>query len=129
MYNQYLTLLTLWVRIQLMTRVLDITLCNTVCQCWWFSPGTPVSSTNKTDRHDISDIFCLFIISLHKSFTLSLLRTATFPRPRHRSGSKSGIWARFVSRGEVLSSETMYINVVVIIRQSQINNTSHSAYI
>jgi hypothetical protein len=28
-----------------------------VCQWpatgWWFSPGTPVSSTNKTDRHDI----------------------------------------------------------------------------
>ena len=23
---------------------------------WWFSPGTPVSSTNKTDRHDITEI-------------------------------------------------------------------------
>jgi hypothetical protein len=22
----------------------------------WFSPGTPVSSTNKTDRHDIAEI-------------------------------------------------------------------------
>jgi hypothetical protein len=22
---------------------------------WWFSSGTPVSSTNKTDRHDIRD--------------------------------------------------------------------------
>jgi len=22
----------------------------------WFSPGTPVSSTNKTDRHDIAKI-------------------------------------------------------------------------
>jgi hypothetical protein len=34
--------------------VLDTTLCDKVCQ-WlvagrWFSPGTPVSSTNKTDR-------------------------------------------------------------------------------
>ena len=26
----------------------------TVCQ--WFSPGTPVSSSNKTDRHDITEI-------------------------------------------------------------------------
>jgi hypothetical protein len=27
---------------------------------WWFSPGTPVSSTNKTDRHDTIEIlFCL----------------------------------------------------------------------
>ena len=25
-------------------------------QVWWFSPGTTVSSTNKTDSHDIADI-------------------------------------------------------------------------
>ena len=35
--------------------LLDTTLCDTVCQ-WlvigrWFSPGTPVSSSNKTHRH------------------------------------------------------------------------------
>jgi len=23
---------------------------------WWFSSGAPVSSTNKTDRHDITEI-------------------------------------------------------------------------
>jgi hypothetical protein len=23
---------------------------------WWFSPGPPVSSTNKTDPHDIAEI-------------------------------------------------------------------------
>ena len=38
--------------------VLDITLCDKVCQ-WlatgrWFSSGTPVSSTNKIDRHVIN---------------------------------------------------------------------------
>ena len=33
---------------------LDTTLCDQVDQ--WFSPGTPVSSTNKTDRHDIAEI-------------------------------------------------------------------------
>ena len=38
----------------------DTTLCDKVCQ-WlaigqWFSSGTPVSSTNKTDRHDIFGI-------------------------------------------------------------------------
>jgi hypothetical protein len=43
-----------------MRGVLDTTLCDKVCQ-WlatgrWFSPGTPVSSTNKTDRHDITEI-------------------------------------------------------------------------
>jgi hypothetical protein len=40
--------------------VIDTTLCDKVCQ-WlaailWFSPGTPVSSTNKTDCHDITEI-------------------------------------------------------------------------
>ena len=27
-----------------------------VCKCLWFYPGTPVSSTNKTDRNDIAEI-------------------------------------------------------------------------
>ena len=41
--------------------VLDATLCDKVCQ-WlaigpWFSPGTPVSSTSETDRHEIAEIF------------------------------------------------------------------------
>jgi hypothetical protein len=34
--------------------LLDTTLCDKVCQ--WFSPGTPVSSTNKTDHHGITEI-------------------------------------------------------------------------
>jgi len=43
-------------------------LCDKVCQ-WlatgrWFSPGTPVSSTNKTDRHDITEI--LLKVALNK---------------------------------------------------------------
>jgi hypothetical protein len=40
--------------------VLDTTLCDKVCQ-WlatdqWFSPSTPITSTNITDRHDITEI-------------------------------------------------------------------------
>jgi hypothetical protein len=40
--------------------VLDTTLCDKDCQ-WlatgrWFSLGTPISSINKTDRHDITEI-------------------------------------------------------------------------
>jgi len=40
--------------------VLDTTLCDKICH-WLaagrlFSPGTPVSSTNKTDRHDVTNI-------------------------------------------------------------------------
>ena len=40
--------------------VLDTTLCDQVCQWlatgWWFSPGTPDPSTNKTDHHDNTEI-------------------------------------------------------------------------
>ena len=40
--------------------VLDTALCNKVCQ-WlttdrWYTPGTPVSFTNKTDRYDTTEI-------------------------------------------------------------------------
>ena len=54
--NQYLSPLTLWVRIPLRRGVLDTTLCDKVCQ-WlatgrWFSPSTPVSSTNTTNSHN-----------------------------------------------------------------------------
>jgi hypothetical protein len=50
--------LMLWVRIS--TRARCTAFCDTVCQ-WlatgrWFSPGPPVSSTNRTDRHDITEI-------------------------------------------------------------------------
>jgi hypothetical protein len=47
----------LWVQIPL--RVRYTTLCDKVCQLLatgqWFSPGNPVSSTNKTDHHDITE--------------------------------------------------------------------------
>jgi hypothetical protein len=33
---------------------MEKTLCDEVCQ--WFSSGTPTSSINKTDRHDIIEI-------------------------------------------------------------------------
>ena len=40
--------------------VLNTILFDKVCQWlaagWWFSPGTPVSSTNKIDCHDITEI-------------------------------------------------------------------------
>ena len=58
--NQCLSPLTLWVWIPLRRGVLDTTLCDKVCQClttvWWFSPGIPVSPTNKTNCHDKTEI-------------------------------------------------------------------------
>ena len=50
------------------TSVLDTTLCDKVCQCLaaglWFSPGTPVSPTNKTDRHNIIEILLKVALSI-----------------------------------------------------------------
>ena len=47
--------------------VLDTTLCDKVCQ-WlvaglWFSPGTPVSFTNKTDHHIIAEILLKVVLN------------------------------------------------------------------
>ena len=65
--NQWLSPLTLWVRTPL-TRA--TTLCDKVSQRLatgrWFSPGTPVSSTNKTDRHDITEILLKLALNTMK---------------------------------------------------------------
>ena len=62
--NQCLLPLMLWGWISI--RVRCTTLYDKACQwlatCQWFSPGTPVSSSNKTDRHDITEI--LFKVTL-----------------------------------------------------------------
>ena len=51
--------------------VLDATLCDKVCQWlstgWWFSPGTPVTSTNKTDGHDIAEILMKMALNTIKT--------------------------------------------------------------
>jgi hypothetical protein len=56
--SQCLSSLMLWVRLPQRARC--TTLCDKVCQ-WlaagrWYSLGTPVSSTNETDRNDIAEI-------------------------------------------------------------------------
>ena len=72
--NQCLSPLTLWVWTLLRWGVLNTTLCNKVCQ-WlaagrWFSLGTPVSSTNKTDRHDITEILLKVAFKHHITHSL-----------------------------------------------------------
>jgi hypothetical protein len=49
--NNFTTLVHMW---EETIPPLDKTLCDKVCQ--WFSTGPPVSSTNKTDLHDITEI-------------------------------------------------------------------------
>jgi hypothetical protein len=75
MYNylcsQCLSPLMLWVPISIRARC--ITLCDNVCQ-WlatgrWFSPGTPVSFTNKTERHDMAEILLKVALNTIKQTT------------------------------------------------------------
>ena len=53
--------------------VLDSTLGDKVCQ--WFSPSAPVSSTNKTDRHDITEI--LLKVALNTINHMFILQTCS----------------------------------------------------
>ena len=69
--NQYLSPLILWVLISIRARC--TTLCNTVCQ-WlatgrWFTPCPLVSSTNKTDRHNITEILLKVTLNTIKQIT------------------------------------------------------------
>jgi len=75
MYNQHLSPLKLWVWILLMARHTwyNITWCDKV---WltagrWFYPGTAVSSTNKTDCHDITEILLKVALKTISSSTLN----------------------------------------------------------
>ena len=64
---------------------LDTTLCDEVCQCLvtgrWIFLGTPVSSTNKTDNHDITELLLkvalntitLYGVSTHYAIEKSML--------------------------------------------------------
>ena len=75
--NQCISPLTLWVRISRRRGVLDTTLCDKVCQCLatdrWFSLGTLASFTNKTDRHDITEILLNVLLNTILPFTVGCI--------------------------------------------------------
>ena len=71
-----------------MRGVLNTTLCDKVCQSlvagWWYSAGTLVSSANKTDCNDITEILLKVALST-KTLTLTIMAQPTelsnmFPR-------------------------------------------------
>jgi hypothetical protein len=100
--NQCLSPLMLWVRFSIRARCTS--LCDKVYQ-WlvtdrWFSPGPPVSSINKTDRHDKTEILlkvqyvCLFltqqstnpkrIVVSYKNLDVFLVRATRFWNPLYQ---------------------------------------------
>jgi hypothetical protein len=69
----------------LMRGVLNTTLCDKGCQ-WlvtgrWFSPGTPVFFTNKTDHHHITEILLKKALNI---ITLTLLISFCKSTRKHR---------------------------------------------
>ena len=76
--NQCLSPLMLWAR-KISIRARCTTLCDKVWQ-WhaagrWFSLGSPISSANKTDRHDIAEILLKVVLNTRKpSFLIHLYR-------------------------------------------------------
>ena len=59
---------------QISIRAMCTTLCDKVCQ-WlatgrWFSPGPSVSSTNKTDRHNITELLFKVLLNTIKQTNL-----------------------------------------------------------
>jgi hypothetical protein len=40
---------------------------------WWFSPGSPASSTTKTGRHDIAEILLKVALKHQKSIEIDQL--------------------------------------------------------
>jgi len=59
--------------------VLYTTLCDKVFQCLatgrWFSPDTTVSSTNQTERHDITEILLKVALSTIKTNIYDMSRS------------------------------------------------------
>ena len=68
LWNQCLPPLMLWA--QILIRARCTTFYGEVCQWlatgWWFSLGPPVSSTNKTDCHDITEILLKVVLNTIK---------------------------------------------------------------
>jgi hypothetical protein len=90
--NQCLSPLMLWFRISIRARC--TTVCDKVCQWFatgrWFSPGLPVFSTNKTDRHDKTEILLKVALNTIKQTnkqTINKMRNITHHQKYHRNRS------------------------------------------
>jgi hypothetical protein len=83
-YAICLSPLMLWVRIPLRWGVLDTTLCDKVCQWFaagrWFSQVLLVSSTNKTDHHDITEILLKVMWNTIKPTNLNTLNEINYDK-------------------------------------------------
>ena len=90
--------------------VLDTTLSGKVCK-WlatgrWVSPGTPVSSTNKTDSHDIIEILLKVVLN-----TINLIRSCRVLsecKPHNNSTSTTKLHTNSSAEADEFSSGQSY---------------------
>jgi hypothetical protein len=61
------TYVTLWVYILNIALVASDKVYQLLAHGWWFSPGTPATSTTKTGRHDIAEILLKVALKHQKS--------------------------------------------------------------
>jgi hypothetical protein len=54
---------------------------------WWFFPGTPVSSTTKTGRHDIAEI--LLKVALNTEIQIQKTKKSTLSEQFHNPTDKN----------------------------------------
>jgi hypothetical protein len=86
---------------------------------WWFSPGPPVSSTNETDNHDITEILLKVALSTIKQTNKQTNKQTTLlkiPSPR-----AYGVFVSLLIKALcniLLIGGNIIIKGVLIIRQS-----------
>ena len=85
--NQCLSLLMLWVWPPFRRGVLDTTLCDKVCQ--WHARGRWVSSINKTDCHDITEILLKVALNTINRTLTPNLNTILKVQTRYRKNWKN----------------------------------------
>jgi len=63
----------------------------------WFSPGTPVSSSNKTDRHDATEILLKVAFNTINHNSIKNFRASTYKTPtKHVGLVQSGLHYRLI---------------------------------
>ena len=94
--------------------VLDTTLCDKVCQ-WlktgrWFSPGTPVSSANKTDHQHITEI--LLKVALNTTILNPIFRTVTTDKGAFKYKDVGKIVLQWLDKGQYFYTQLSEITFI-----------------
>jgi hypothetical protein len=104
--------LILWVQISIRARY--TTLCDTVRQ-WlatglWFSLSSRISSTNKTDRHDITEILLKVVLNTIKQTTKTVIKMMYWVSPYMVQPIHKDKWEYMPSQATICENGIFFIN-------------------